>query len=149
MYKLLRTDSSNPDFVALVKQLDAYLKIIDGDDHDFYHQFNSIENLKHVVVAYLEKKPIACGAFKAFDQESVEIKRMFTLPYTRGKGLATNVLTELETWAKELGHTATILETGKRQVEAVQFYKKNNYHDIPKFGQYKDVDNSLCFKKLL
>lgn len=149
MIELIRTNSDNNDFVNLVKLLNAYLKTVDGDEHDFYMQYNNIDVLKNVVVAYLDKKPVGCGAFKKFDDTSVEIKRMYTLPETRNNGVASAILNELEVWAKELGNTSTILETGKRQVEAVQFYKKNNYNSIPNFGQYANVENSLCFKKLL
>ncbi|ULC58707.1 GNAT family N-acetyltransferase [Flaviramulus sp. BrNp1-15] len=149
MIKIVRTNSDNTDFVNLVKQLDTYLKIVDGDDHDFYNQYNSIDVLKHTVVAYLNNKPVGCGAFKKFDKNSVEIKRMFTLPETRSIGVASNILKELEIWAKENGYNSCVLETGKRQIEAVNFYKKNNYKIIPNFGQYANVDNSLCFKKQL
>ncbi len=149
MIKLVRTNSDNSDFVALVKQLDAYLKITDGDEHDFYNQFNAIENLKYVVVAYSDKKPIGCGAFKPFNDSKAEIKRMYTLTEERQKGIAKLILKELETWAFELAYTHTILETGKRQIEAVSFYKKCNYVSIPKYGQYKAMDNSLCFEKKL
>ena len=72
MIQLKRTNSSNQDFIELVAELDAYLKITDGDDHDFYNQFNGIENLKHCVVAYKDEKPVGCGAFKAFDLSKVE-----------------------------------------------------------------------------
>ena len=147
--RLVRTDSKHPDFVSLVKQLDAYLKITDGDEHSFYNQFNSIENLNHVVLAYSDKKPIGCGAFKIFNTDSVEIKRMFTVPNARGKGIATLLLRELEDWAIELNYKTTVLETGKRQIEAVNFYKKCNYMSIPKYGQYKEMENSLCFEKIL
>lgn len=147
MLKIIRTHISNVDFIALVSQLDSYLKTTDGDEHDFYNQFNSIKNLKHVVVAYLNKKPVGCGAFKPFEPSKVEIKRMYTLPEERGKGIATSILKELELWASQLGYSATILETGKRQIEAVNFYKKCGYKTIPKYGQYKDMENSLCFEK--
>lgn len=147
MITLLRTNSSNKDFADLVKQLDAYLKITDGDEHDFYNQFNSIEHLNHVVIAYQDKKPIACGAFKAFETSKVEIKRMYTIPNERGNGIAAKVLEELENWAFELGYRFTVLETGKRQVEAVEFYKKNNYAIIENYGQYANMDNSICFEK--
>ena len=50
MIKLTRTNSKNIDFIELIKQLDAYLKITDGDEHDFYNQFNAIESLNHVVI---------------------------------------------------------------------------------------------------
>ena len=149
MIELLRTDSSHVDFMALVKQLDAYLKITDGDEHDFYNQFNSIDSLKHVVVAYVNKTSVGCGAFKPFDIKKVEVKRMYTLPEARGKGVASAILKTLENWASELGYTSTVLETGKRQVEAVNFYKKCGYISIAKYGQYKAMENSLCFEKKL
>jgi len=149
MIKLVRTNSKNLDFASLVEELDAYLAITDGDEHGFYHQFNSIENLDHVVLAYVENKAVGCGAFKEFNSNSVEVKRMYTLPEARGKGIATNILNELEDWARELNYKSTILETRKRQVEAVNFYKRCNYISIPKYGQYKVMENSLCFEKIL
>ena len=149
MIRLIRTNSDNADFIFLVKQLDAYLKITDGDEHDFYNQFNAIDTLNHIVVAYIENQPVGCGAFKEFNQNSVEIKRMFTLAKTRGKGTATLLLKELENWATELNYSTCVLETGIRQIEAVQFYKKNLYNIIPNYGQYAGVENSICFKKIL
>ena len=147
MIKLVRSNSKNPDFIFLVKQLDAYLKITDGDEHDFYNQFNAIDSLKHVVVAFIENKPAGCGAFKEFNTNTVEIKRMFILSEARRKGMASRILNELENWAKELNYSSTVLETGVRQIEAVQFYKKNNYLRITNYGQYKSMKNSLCFEK--
>ena len=147
MIQLLRTDSNNIDFINLVTQLNAYLKIIDGDEHAFYMQYNNIDVIKHTVVAYLNDKPVGCGAFKKFDENCVEIKRMFTSIETRNNGIASKILNELEAWAKELGYNSCILETGKRQTQAVNFYKKNNYAIVPNFGQYENVENSLCFKK--
>ena len=149
MIDIIRTDSNNPDFIALVKKLDAYLKVIDGEEHAFYKQFNNIDVLKQAVVLLSNKKPVACGAFKAFNETSVEIKRMYTEPDYRNKGFAKLILNALELWAKELNYKACILETGKRQKEAVQFYKKNKYTIIPNFGQYKNVENSICFIKQL
>lgn len=149
MIEIVRTNSENKDFKKLVKELDSYLKITDGDEHDFYNQFNHINVLKHTVVAYKNKIPVGCGAFKKFDNKAVEIKRMYTHPNYRQFGIATLILSELQSWAKELNFKATILETGKRQTEAVQFYKKNNYQIIPNFGQYAEMDNSLCFYKVI
>ncbi|MBU2940674.1 GNAT family N-acetyltransferase [Lacinutrix sp. C3R15] len=146
---LIKTNSENPDFIYLVKQLDAYLKIMDGEEHEFYNQFNNIDVLKNTIVAYVNNIPVGCGAFKEFNTTSVEIKRMFTCNQTRSQGIATQVLNALENWAKELGYKTCILETGKRQVEAVQFYKKNKYKTIPNYGQYINMENSLCFEKEL
>lgn len=127
----------------------SYLKIVDGADHDFYHQFNGITHLNNTIVAYYDNVAVGCGAFKKFDEKSTEVKRMYVHPDFRGKKIATAILEDLEKWSKELGYQKCILETGKRQTEAVAFYSKLNYQITPNFGQYKDVENSVCFEKVL
>ncbi|MFK2820722.1 GNAT family N-acetyltransferase [Flavobacteriaceae sp. LMIT009] len=145
----VRTSSTDQDFIALVKLLDQELAIVDGDDHAFYHQFNSIDVLKHTIVLYENNIPVGCGAIKKFDDTSAEVKRMYTLTETRGKGVATKVLLELEKWAKELNYKYTILETGKRLPDAIALYQKNGYEIIPNYGQYVGIENSVCFRKEL
>lgn len=147
MIKITRTDPGNHDFIELVKYLDADLAERDGDDHSYYAQFNKIDQIKFVVVAYEQGKPIGCGAIKDYTPNAVEIKRMYTSPVVRGKGIATTVLAELEKWAAELGYKKCVLETGKKQPEAIRLYKKNGYRIIPNYGQYAEVENSLCFEK--
>lgn len=147
MIKLIRTDSGNPDFIELVSQLDAYLAERDGDEHAFYAQFNKIQVIKHAVVAYEDGKPVGCGAIKEFNSGAMEVKRMYTLPSHRGKGIAGKVLTELEKWAAALNYRKTVLETGKRQPEAIALYKKHGYTIIPSYGQYVNMENSVCFEK--
>lgn len=147
MFKTLRTNSKNIDFINLVDALDADLAARDGEDHTFYHQFNSIAKLDHVIVLYVDEIPVGCGAIKSFDSLTMEIKRMYTSPIHRGKGIATKILNSLELWAAELGKTRCILETGKRQPEAIALYKKNGYQIIKNYGQYTEIENSICFQK--
>lgn len=147
MIRLIRTDSDNQDFIELVKHLDADLAERDGDEHSFYDQFNKVGKIKYVVIAYENDKPISCGGLKAYSSNTLEIKRMYTNPEWRGKGIATRILAELETWAGELSFAKCILETGKRQPEAIGLYKKNGYKLIPNYGQYAEIENSLCFEK--
>jgi putative acetyltransferase len=149
MIRCIRTNSENPDFQSLVSELDADLRIRDGADNAFYAQFNKIDKIKWAVVAYDQDMPVGCGAIKEYDLQSAEVKRMYVLPEKRGGGIATAVLTELERWAQDLGFEKCMLETGKRQPEAIELYKKNQYVVIPNFGQYSNVDNSVCFEKKL
>lgn len=149
MIQLVRTGSGDKDFIDLVKSLDADLALRDGEDHSFYQQFNRIDTIKFAVVAYEDNKPVGCGAIKQFDPQTMEIKRMYVIPENRGKGIAAIILSELEKWAAELSYTKCILETGKKQPEAIQLYMKNGYKLIPNYGQYAAVENSLCFQKLL
>lgn len=148
MMKLIRTNSENQDFIQLVKMLDEYLAYTDGEDHAFYDQFNKIDMLKHCVVLYEEENPVGCGAIKPYDHDSAELKRMFVIPEFRGKGYASQILSELENWAKELGFESVILETGIKQLEAIKLYGKT-YELTENYGQYEGVKNSLCFKKQL
>ena len=147
MIQLIRTDSENKDFIKLVKSLDAYLAEKDGDDHAFYSQFNKIDKIKFVVVAYENETPVGCGAIKEFSSNAMEIKRMYVTPESRGKRIATKILSELEKWATELSFATCILETGKRQTEAIVLYERSGYNLIPNYGQYAGVENSLCFEK--
>jgi len=149
MITIKRTNSDDKDFIELVKFLDADLATRDGSEHSFYAQFNKIDKIKYVVVAYENDTPIGCGAIKEFSPNMVEVKRMYTSPGNRGKGIATKILIELEKWAAELSYEKCILETGKRQSEAVALYKKNGYNLIPNYGQYAGIENSLCFEKAM
>ncbi len=147
MLTILKTNTKNKDFIDLVKQLDASLKISDGEEHDFYDQYNGIDQIKYAIVAYWNEIPVGCGAIKKYDTETMEVKRMFTDTQYRGRKIATQILTNLENWAKELGYTRCILETGKKQPEAIQLYHKANYQVIENYGQYAGVENSVCFEK--
>ena len=145
----IRTNSENEDFLKLVNELDKDLAIRDGNDRVFYNQFNNLDVIKHVVVVYDNRTPVGCGAIKNYSPDTMEIKRMFVPFEMRGKGIASKVLSELEKWTLELGLTKCILETGKRQPEAIALYKKNGYNVIPNYGQYENIENSVCFLKLL
>ena len=149
MIRIHRTNSENIDFIQLVAQLDNLLAEMDGRDHDFYDKFNKIDKIKHAVVAYYGELPVACGAIKEFDPDTMEVKRMFTVDSHRGKGLATTILAELEKWALEMGYSKCILETGLRLPDAVRLYQRNGYHQIPNYGQYVEMENSICFEKKL
>jgi GNAT superfamily N-acetyltransferase len=146
---IIRTNSKHKDFKRLVKKLDAYLKITDGDEHEFYNQFNHIDVLKEVVVCYENADAVGCGAIKNFDIAAAEIKRMFVVSEKRGVGIAQKIVTELEVWAEELGYKKCVLETGTRQIEAVKLYQKCGYTIIPNYGQYRHMENSICFQKKL
>jgi GNAT superfamily N-acetyltransferase len=147
--ELVRTDATNVHFIEMVRKLDAYLTLVDGEEHGFYDQYNQLQSIRHVVLAYAGQRPIGCGAIKAHSEDAMEVKRMFVHPEERQRGVASLVLRELERWAGELGYRKTILETGRRMRDAVAFYQKHQYIQIPNYGQYIGVTNSICFEKSL
>lgn len=147
MLSVIRTDSNDSYFISLVDELNAWLRIKDGDKHAYYNQFNKIEGIPYVLVAYDNGQPIACGAMKEYDASTVEIKRMFTYPKARGKGLGMTILVALEDWARELGYEHLLLETGRSFSAAVYLYKKYGFEQVPNYDQYADVKDSICFRK--
>lgn len=149
MNNLKRTNSDDIDFINLVALLDQDLKIRDGEDHAFYNQYNKTDKIKHVIVYYENDIAVGCGAFREKESDAVEIKRMYVKPEYRKRGIAAAVLKELENWAAELNYTYTILETGKKQPEAIALYQKLGYTIIPNYPPYEEMDNSVCMKKTL
>ncbi|MBX7240700.1 MAG: GNAT family N-acetyltransferase [Bacteroidia bacterium] len=147
MLEWIKTTSENEDFGKLVRELDADLRIRDGEEHAFYAQFNKTASIKHVIVAYDQNIAVGCGAIKVFSEDTMEVKRMYVLPERRGEGIASIILAALEEWCKSLGYYRCVLETGKKQPEAIRLYQKNGYHLIPNYGQYLNVENSVCFEK--
>lgn len=147
--KLLRTSSDNIYFQELIKRLDSALKEVDGDQFDFLSQFNTVDMINNVIVCFVGDTAVGCGAFKEYESGVAEIKRMFVADECRGKGIASAILMELESWAKEEGYSKCILDTNKDLKSAVQLYLKNGYSITERYGQYIDVESSVCMKKEL
>ncbi len=144
-----RVTSEHPHFKDLVKLLDSYLSKIDGDEHSFYSQYNSLDHLKNCIVLYKNGLPVGCGAIKRFDEDSFEIKRMFTHPTARGYGVASQIVGELEKWALEEKATRLVLETGRRMPDAIALYSRLGYTKMDNYEPYQGVENSICFEKRL
>jgi N-acetylglutamate synthase-like GNAT family acetyltransferase len=147
MCTIKRTNSDNLDFQALILELDKDLAIKNGEKNDFFAQYNKIDLIQNVVVAYEGDKAVGCGAMKKYENGVMEIKRMFVPIEKRGKGIAGKILTELQVWAKELGYRKCVLETGDKMIEAIGLYNKSNFKIIPNYGQYANIKSSICFEK--
>jgi len=149
MIEIKRTSSSETDFQHLVSELDGELSKRNGETNEFFAQYNKIDQIKHVIIATIDDKPVGCGAMKAYDSDTMEIKRMFVPIEMRGKGIAVHILKNLEKWAKEMNYSKCILETGNKMLEAIRLYEKSNYKVVPNYGQYNGIEDSICFEKHL
>ena len=149
MIILKRTTSDDKDFSSLITRLDLDLQSRYGSTQDEFDQYNVIENLHTVVIVYEDHEPLGCGCFKKFSDDTVELKRMYVTNEQRGKGIGALVLTELEKWIVELDYNMIVLETGTKQPEAIQLYKKQGYRIIPNYAPYTGNDLSICMKKQL
>ena len=149
MITLIRDKSNNEDFQGLLKMLDEDLNSRYGVVQASYNQYNKTKDIDTVVIGYHDNFPVGCGCFKVLDHDTVEIKRMFVRPESRGSGIAMMILLEIEKWAIEKGFSKSILETGIKQTEAIRFYIKLGYTVIENYGQYIGNLNSICMRKEL
>jgi polar amino acid transport system permease protein len=92
---------------------------------------------------------VAGGAFRRYDPETAEVKRVWTHSAHRRRGLARRVLAELEAEAKRRGYRRLYLTTGPRQPEAKGLYLATGY--TPLFDVTADplTIGHLAFEKSL
>jgi GNAT superfamily N-acetyltransferase len=146
--KLIKTNSNHPDFKKLTALFDECLVDIDGEEKDFFAQYNQIY-IDNVILCYDYEIAVGGGGFKKSESQVAEIKRMFVSVEHRGKGIALKILNELELWAKELNHTSCILETSFKLENAIALYKKVGYEIISNYEPYISVESSVCMLKIL
>lgn len=146
MIEIIRTDSQNLEFKKLVQLLNSDLAKRDGKIHPL-SQFNNISSIKYVILVMKKDKAIGCGAISQYDNNSMEIKRMYVSPEARGQRIGEKILLELENWSRELGNTKCLLFMGSKQPEASKLYQRNNYDLIEKYGKLKDIPDSICLAK--
>jgi GNAT superfamily N-acetyltransferase len=147
MFTIIKTNSDNADFKALIKLLDQDLLGVFGEQQAFFDQFNKTDAIKQVVVLYAADEPVGCGAIKQYDDNTMEVKRVYVKPVFRGQKLGLTIMQQLESWTKELGYTHCILETGRGLDNAIKLYQNNGYKVIDNYGQYIGVENSICMMK--
>jgi GNAT superfamily N-acetyltransferase len=100
------------------------------------------------VVAHLDGAAVACGALRPLpggDPSIAEVKRMYTAPAARGRGVARALLRHLVATAAELGYVQVVLETGTRQPEAMALYVAEGWAPLAPYGQYCGEHLSRCF----
>jgi GNAT superfamily N-acetyltransferase len=91
---------------------------------------------------------IGCAGWRRHGDDA-ELKRMFTSPAARGRGLGRRMLATIEESAREAGCERVILETGDRQPEAVSLYESAGYARIDDFGYYTGYEGVLSYAKAL
>lgn len=138
------TDGKDPDFTMLCNRLDGALDEIAGFERSQYEQYNQRDSIHDVIVVYQKGIPVACGGFKMYDEDHAELKRIFTEPSNRNRGLGAELIRRLEAKAKIKGYKWCILETGQPLEAACHIYKKAGYKIIPNYGQYVDMPASIC-----
>jgi putative acetyltransferase len=134
--------------ISLIEQLDAYQKPLYPAES--YHGIDvgalSHENVLFAVARSEQGHAVACGAI-VLERDYGEVKRMFTTPGFRGRGIGGRLLTFLESEARARGCRQLMLETGIRQPEAIALYARFGYERCGPFGDYAEDPNSVFMTK--
>jgi GNAT superfamily N-acetyltransferase len=148
---LAAVDPRGPDAQRLLADLTLEIKAIyhdNGDDGTGGFLLSDVEGPRAVfVVAYAGGEPVGCGALRPYEADIAEVKRMYTAPAWRGRGVAAAILAELERHARAFGYLVVRLETGDRQPGAIRLYERSGYRHMPPFGPYVAWADSVCFEK--
>ena len=147
--KIIHTNSSNSDFIALGKMMDEELNnyINPTEVEKFAY---SLENIEHCFIAYVNKQPIGCGCFKPFKQGVAELHKIYTIPAYRGAGICRAIVKKIESVAKSCGYKRLVLETSKELQStspSAKVYEKLGYKIVKNFAPYLDEDESICMSK--
>lgn len=137
------------DYAMLAKKLDDYYISLVGDVHLRYAAINDPKNMACIVVAYEKDTPIGCGCWKAVDQETAEVKRIYVEPEFRRRGVASAIIDLLESHICASGYRKALLETARTTGDSKALYLSLGYREIPYYGSPAGAENCRCFLKEL
>lgn len=145
----IRTDGKNKDFIENCRLLDLDLDRRVGKQikRDKYKQYNQLDEIQEAIVVYENNQAIGGGAIRRYDDENIELKRVFVHTEYQGQGIGSKLVSLLIEWARELGYQRMILETGELLAESCTVYKKLGFEVIPNYGPYANMPESLCMAK--
>ena len=146
-----RTDGKDKDFIENCRLLDIDLDRRVGKKikRDKYKKFNQIDEIQQAIVVYEGNKAVGGGAIRRYNDEDIELKRVFVHAEYQGQGIGSKLVSLLIEWAEELGYQRMILETGELLAESCAVYKKLGFQVISNYGPYVDMEESLCMAKEL
>ncbi len=147
--RIVVTDRNNKDFTYLSGLVDDEYFQMFGEVVLEYSKHNKLESLDDVVLIYSEGKPVACGAFRKFENNAVEIKRVFVCKSFRRQGLARKVMRKLEEIARQKGYARAVLQTGSMMGPAIALYEAIGYKAMENYKEFAGDENCACFQKKL
>jgi putative acetyltransferase len=149
-----RAAEATPEVHDLIGELNAVL----GAVYEAHQRHGlAIEQLfapnVRFFLARLDGLVVGCGGVAIFD-DYAEIKRMYTRPAARGRGVAKALLRKIEEEARGAGKSVLRLETGNYQQEAIGLYERMGFQPRGPFGPYAampahNIETSLFFEKAL
>jgi putative acetyltransferase len=102
-----------------------------------------------VFIARDEGRAVGCGALRRHPGGIGEVKRMYTRPSHRGRGIGRRILREIERLAGREGMVRLVLETGHRHEAAWRLYEQGGFARCGPVLDYRDTPYSVFYEKPL
>jgi putative acetyltransferase len=149
-----RVSAPTDDAAALIAELDGVLGAVYPPEQRHGLSLDQVfEPHVRFFIARVDGEVAGCGAVALFDTYA-EVKRMYTRPSARRRGVGKAVLARLEKEARRAGKPMLRLETGIHQVPAIRLYEEFGFRRCGPFGDYtmlpsQRITDSVFFEKHL
>jgi putative acetyltransferase len=138
------------DVRGLIAELNVYLLNLTPREFCAHMTVEQMANAATTVfVAREDGNAIACGALRRDADGVGEVKRMYTRPSHRGRGIGGRILAEIEDLARREGLTRLVLETGDRHPAAWRVYERGGFSRCGPVLDYPDAGWSVFYEKRL
>jgi GNAT superfamily N-acetyltransferase len=138
-FRFARCDPEEPPASDLLAAMRSEL-------NDTYETFSRLDNPPLVaeelrppggsyLVAYEGEDAVGGGGLRRLAEGVAEIKRMYVRPEARSRGVARALLVALEDDALTLGYGVVRLDTGPKQVHALELYRSVGYVEVPPYNE--------------
>lgn len=140
---------NHPDLIQLSSELDTFLNIAIGGEskREKYKQFNRLDTMDYVILAYDEEVPVGCAALRQYSENEIELKRVFVRTEYRKQHIGKHMMEHLISHAQMLGYSRMLLETGEFLKASVNLYKQLGFEKIQNYGAYANIQESLCMSR--
>jgi N-acetylglutamate synthase-like GNAT family acetyltransferase len=143
---IIETSAESAEATELMEELSAYLERLTGSSGKKSFNAATMKDEKSVfIIAKDDGKNVGCGAISKIDNNTAELKRIYTR--IRNNNYGKEILKYLERKAGILGYKKIVVETRKINEGAVNFYIHNGYSIIKNYGKYKGREEAICFEK--
>lgn len=140
-------DPTRAEVIELIHQLDEYQKAMYPPESNHLDSIDELGQTNvNFIAAYVDSKIFGIGAVKVLEDYG-EIKRLYVPEKYRGKGIANEIVRELENFLVKRSIFTARLETGIHQHEAIALYKKLGYSETAPFGNYTEDPLSVFMEK--
>ncbi|TDF95024.1 GNAT family N-acetyltransferase [Paenibacillus piri] len=106
-----------------------------------------LRNHGQFLVGLLNERIVCMGAYRKYDNETAELKRIRVDPDFQRQGFGQLILTTLEQSAQEQGYSRLVLDTTSRQSPAQRLFENNGYKETRRM-RYNELELIFYEKRI-